>query len=249
MWQHRLPEGNISPRSTPYFSWQQAPQRYSPCVYTLWLFFYRDTCNYSETRTLGLTLGGAWNVPNIPMCANDSLFLHVCVETHFVFIFISVSVFLFFFCLQSGSTAGTDEKKSPPTTTAASTSGDEGAGDSSATAALSAEGSEGGGSVDGSSSRGGGKEASTSGGAAEASSSSSAAAAAAGTGEASSASTQSAGATSTEDGAAAAPGASRWGGKKSFLDVSRGGRCFVCLTWTIIDGPYFTVVSPIDSLY
>lgn len=184
-----------------------------------------------------------WWCSRVPLLHTFSFFLSFSLfsflfslfSVHF-FLFTSVfslsyclfSLFLFHFSFslflpQPVSTAGTDEKKSPPTT--ASVSGDEGAGDSTATAALSAEGSEGGGSVDGSSSRGGGKEGSTS-SAAEASSSSAVAAAAAAAGEAPSSSAQS-GSGGAEDGAASAPGASRWGGKKSFLDVSGVGR--VCV--------------------
>lgn len=113
----------------------------------------------------------------------------------------------------AGSSAGTEDKKSPSTT--ASISGDESPGDS--TVVLSAEGSEGGVSVDGR----GAKEGPTSGSAEATSSTTTAAPAAAPAVAPASGETPAASAAAVEDGAAVVPAASRWGGKKSFLDVSR----------------------------
>lgn len=118
-------------------------------------------------------------------------------------------------CSQSpsaaGNSGGVEDKKSPSTT--ASISGDESPGDS---AAASGEGSEGGVSVDGKGAGTETKEGSTSGSAETASSSATATAApASGDAPAAQASTS----TSTAAAEDEASG-SRWGGKKSFLDVS-----------------------------
>lgn len=108
----------------------------------------------------------------------------------------------------AGNSGGMEDKKSPSTT--ASISGDESPGD---LAAASGEGSEGGGvSVDGK----GTKEGSAS-SSAEAASSTATAAPAPASGDAPAASVSTA---TAEDEAATSASASRWGGKKSFLDVS-----------------------------
>ena len=141
------------------------------------------------------------NTQHRPSLAS-TLSFPVCLLLHF-------SRTLFFCRRQSpsaaGNSAGTEDKKSPSTT--ASISGDEGPGDS---AAASGEGSEAGVWADGK----GSKEGSTS-SSAEAASSSVTAAPAAGDAPAASASASAAGAAAEDE----AP-ASRWGGKKSFLDVS-----------------------------